>query len=596
LTALALLLAAGPPLPAAELIPVQVRDGRCECVLPTADPNDKYFLIVGSLSPSAGHYPVCLETGPADGPASLPRERPADDPAWKRRVAALAERLRRARQRGLHAGPFPPPASPPREKTFYVFVGDREFHNPRCYAAVPAELRHLGRHCQVYVDRTRAEDDVLRATVADVVRTFDEEIHPRARELLGEALDVDRDGRFTILLTGRLARVQEGKVALDGFVRGSDFYRDLEAPFGNRCDMMYLSADLRSGPYLRTLLAHEFTHAVVFSEHVFGGFPGSAAGRDEESWLNEGLAHLMEDAHGYTWANLDYRVSAFLSDPARYRLVVPDYYGGGVWRDPGTRGAAYLFLRWCADHCGSELLRRLTQSGLYGVENLEVATQKPFADLFRAWSAAVLLTGSGLEAIEVSPLRSDLRRPLGGRLLCGPRFREVALASDRQQFELTGTAAAYALLHTPGSPRSRLTVSASPQARLQVTLLRLPREYPRLRVSCEAAGERSAVRLRLTAHGGDATVTGIAWERLVPEGKPRDTSYRPEVDARQAVQAWLGDPLLRRGQARTSRDLRLPGLRGDGGGYVIKVVCTDEAGRRVAGWAALPPAARGSPP
>jgi hypothetical protein len=34
---------------------------------------------------------------------------------------------------------------------------------------------------------------------------------------------VDRDGRFTILLTPRLTKLSTGKAALHGFVRGSDF-------------------------------------------------------------------------------------------------------------------------------------------------------------------------------------------------------------------------------------------------------------------------------------------------------------------------------------------------------------------------------------
>src|SRR5207244_1823742 len=104
------------------------------------------------------------------------------------------------------------------------------------------------------------------------VRTFDGDIYPQARGELGNVLDVDRDGRFTILFTGWLSRLCNGKVSLDGFVRGSDFYRDLDAPYGNRCDMMYLNTALQPGPYLRSLLAHEYTHAVIFSEHVFGHY------------------------------------------------------------------------------------------------------------------------------------------------------------------------------------------------------------------------------------------------------------------------------------------------------------------------------------
>jgi hypothetical protein len=578
LTALGVLaLVAGPALRAAEVVPVQVRDGWAEIVLPTDHPNDKYFLILGSLAREAGPYSVTVRTEATTDAARFSPEPAAADHAWERRVTELAGRLERARQARPH-GPWQrPSADPPPEKVFHLFVKDDDFHNAASYAAVPADLRRVGRHCQVYVERARPYDRRLQAAVADTVRTFDNEVYPKARRQLGEALDVDRDGRFTIFFTSWLTRMQGGKVSLGGFVRGSDFYRDLEAPFGNRCDMMYLSADLQAGPFLRTVLAHEYTHAVVFSEHVFDNDRAVVAGQDEESWLNEGLAHLVEDRHGYSWANLDYRVSAFLSAPESYRLVVADYYGAGVWRSAGTRGISYLFLRWCADRYGEQLVTRLVQSNLRGVDNLEVATRARFADLFREWSAALLLTGTGLDADGALPLRRlNLRRRLGERLLCGPRFTEVKLSGGRHTFELPGTGVTYLLLHTPAGPRSRITITAAADAELQVSILRLPRAYPRLSVRWEAG------RLHLTALGGGLTVDDIAWERLTPAGRPEDTSFRSEAQAGKAVRELVGDAHLQAGQTRTCADLRLPR---DAALCVIKVAATDDAGRRLAGWA-----------
>src|SRR5262249_7865045 len=148
---------------------------------------------------------------------------------------------------------------------------------------------------------------------------------------LGQARDVDRDGRFTILLSPLLGKLQAGKVAIDGFVRGSDFQLEAAPPFGNRCDMLYLNSRVRPGAYLRTLLAHEYTHAVLFCEHVLERHLPGANPADEEGWLNEGLAHVVESLHGRSWQNLDYRVAAYQACPERYPLVVADYFHAGLW-------------------------------------------------------------------------------------------------------------------------------------------------------------------------------------------------------------------------------------------------------------------------
>ena len=66
---------------------------------------------------------------------------------------------------------------------------------------------------------------------------------------------------------------------------------------------------------------HEYTHAVIFSQHVFANYLPGVAVHDEESWLNEAIAHVVEDQRGYGWG---------------YRGYANPYYGygvyGGCWR------------------------------------------------------------------------------------------------------------------------------------------------------------------------------------------------------------------------------------------------------------------------
>src|SRR5438270_13903178 len=79
--------------PAGSPVPLAVRDGRCECVLPTGRPDAKYFLLLGSVARAAGPYRVRVRTEPVDSPVSMPLDGSDPDPAWARRTRQLHERL-----------------------------------------------------------------------------------------------------------------------------------------------------------------------------------------------------------------------------------------------------------------------------------------------------------------------------------------------------------------------------------------------------------------------------------------------------------------------------------------------------------------------
>jgi hypothetical protein len=572
-------------LPMGRVLPLSVCNGRCTCVLPTEHAGEKYYLIVGSLARAPGPFRLKLQTEPTGESLALPLHITTTDAAWSQRIHELRARLDCA----CHAAPAAPeypPALPPADKVFYLFTNGKDFQDSGDYATVAARLRAVGRHCQVYVDAS-APSAALQPTIDDTVHTFDDVVYPRARAKFGPVLDVDRDGRFTILFSSWLGKMSGGSVSIGGFVRGSDWYRDLAAPFGNRCDMMYLNTDLVQGPHLRSVLAHEYMHAVVFSEHVFGGYLPELPRQDEEAWLNEALAHLAEDQHGFSWSNLDYRISAFLSDPEDYALVVPDYYSAGLWRRPGNRGATYLFLRWCADRLGPDLCGRLVHSSLAGVANLEVATGHPFPELFRGWTAALALGGTGLCAEKALQWdHPDLRQPLGGRLLCGPRFAELPLVEGHHEGRLAGTSAAYFLLHSPSAAHSRLTIEADPGAEVQVSLVRLPPESARLTLRSRKGEQPGTVRLTLHVHDSPVTLEAFAWERLHPSGnRPEDSSYRGSEPLVSAVRALFGDPHLRAGEVRTSAPIPIPVSESAEDGFVCKLAATDAAGRRIAAWA-----------
>jgi hypothetical protein len=577
--------------------------------LPTLQSDTKYLVILGSLSTSPGPYRVTIKTESCECPPSVPEDKPTV--VVSRKVAIQNSEFQTSKSEVGMTGSatiYPPAEEPPRTRKFFLFVKERDFYNSDSYATVTGELQGLGRHCQVYVDREylsptppsgegkETAGSRIQPTIDDVIHTFDESVYPRACRTLGRACDVDRDGRFTILLTPWLGKLSDGKVSLGGFVRGSDFFRDLAPPFGNRCDMMYLNTDLQPGPTLRTILAHEYTHAVIFSEHVFGSYQPQIPKQDEEGWLNEGIAHMVEDLHGYSWSNLDYRISAFLSAPERYQLAVPDYFRAGLFRSHGNRGATYLFLRWCCDTYGDDVLKSLVQSNLSGIPNVEAATGQSFADLFRQWTTALALSGTNLPINGSLIRRFDLHQPLAGRLLCGPHLKEISLAGDRQEVTLAGTSAAFSLLHSPSKVGSKMTITADPESNLQVTLIRMPGQTARLSLHMapkqdgNLADRIQTVRLVVTAHDQEVTLNQAAWERLVPSSnRPEDSSYRTPMagtaSTQTAVTSWFGDVHLKPGESKTSQPITIPVEGISDEHWVFKVSGSDDVGHHVSAWA-----------
>ena len=63
--------------------------------------------------------------------------------------------------------------------------------------------------------------------------------------------------------------------------------------------MMYLSTSLEPGPHLRTVLTHEYMHAVVFSGKCRQMEGVGPVVLEEEGWLDEALAHLAEDQQAF---------------------------------------------------------------------------------------------------------------------------------------------------------------------------------------------------------------------------------------------------------------------------------------------------------
>lgn len=550
-------------------VPIAVHEGVAAFDVPANAPAGELLVVVSSLAREAGPFPIRLASRGVD--RATPIERAEEAPALPPRILSP-----------LAAADAPPPAPEPEpHRDFHIMAREGDVGVASNYQKVRGTLRAVGERVQVYV----AEDDVDRVdaeTLADVVETFDSHIRPVAARTIGLAEDPDGDGRFTVLFSSWLSRLGGGRHAVDGYVRVTDLDPTYPPPFGDRCDVMHLSTSLRAGPHLRTVMAHEYTHAVVFTRKSLHRPIGGGA-IEEEGWLDEALAHLAEDLHGFGRSNVDYRVSAFLSRPESYRLLVDDYYSADLFRSHGNRGCTYLFLRWCADRYGPDLLPTLVGSGLHGTENLEAATGRRFEDLFRAWAFELYAHPEGPAFAGYRDDSATAPWPA-----VGPRPSRAAEGRD-DAWEAAGTSPHYALIDRSRAKAVRIRVEGPHAAHLQVTAAILP-PAPRLDLTARTyMGADGDPMLRASARergGVPVKVVAMAWEPLTPPPDAHRSPLRPgRLDPAQLRDAF-GPGAIPAAGMRDSRPIRLDPIA-HAGPLVVKLLALSPDGRPVTGWAVL---------
>ena len=258
-------------------VAIAVHGGHARFRLPASASGTESLVIVSSLSRLAGPFPIRLEAFPTAA-AGVSEQ-----------AQGVADRPPRLRLHTPEAIQKPVLGMPPGQREFSLMVRDGDVASASNYLAVRGILRASGKRVQVYV---AAEDVGLvdPELLKDLVATFDDRIIPVAARSVGLANDIDGDGRFTVLLSSWLNRLSNGRHAVDGFVRVTDLDPAFPAPFGNHCDMMYLSTGLAPGPHLRSVLAHEYMHAVVFSQKSRQLATAGRIAIEEEGWLDEALA------------------------------------------------------------------------------------------------------------------------------------------------------------------------------------------------------------------------------------------------------------------------------------------------------------------
>ena len=205
-------------------------------------------------------------------------------------------------------------------------------------------------------DATANPNAVTQAVAAATLfaSTFSTELQLLGRTGHVPPVDVDGDGRMTMVFTsqnGQAANADDNS-NLAGFFSIADVLNpnsslDGVQADGNQADLLWVrvpGTTLGTGTLVTPLLlagtmAHEYTHLTSFAVRVLGSTP--PLGR-EELWLDEGMAHTMEDLTG--WGPSTVRVvQSALNDWTKTSV-----FASGT-DSIDQRGAAYTLVRYLID-------------------------------------------------------------------------------------------------------------------------------------------------------------------------------------------------------------------------------------------------------
>ncbi|MFQ5510733.1 MAG: IPT/TIG domain-containing protein [Candidatus Krumholzibacteriia bacterium] len=295
-------------------------------------------------------------------------------------------------------------AAAPAVRTFRVLkCTDCGSQNPANFKVVTADLKYDGgKRALVYADVnqpavgafTQADYDAFGAQ-------FDDQIFPTDSTLFGKPSDIDNNQRVAILFTPEVNLLTPaGSAQTDGFISGFFLLNDIvpglvpagtsnsmeifyamvpdpNSQFGNPFDKQRVTGIIPS------TLAHEFEHMISF------GFRFSAFGIFglQETWLEEGMAHMAEDLNGFDTSNKG-RADLYLPDPGAVSLM-----GGDTLEQ---RGGIFLFLRYLGDQLGTPIYWDIVHDAGVGRAGVQAVTGEDFFTSVADFFSTLYLSDRGI--------------------------------------------------------------------------------------------------------------------------------------------------------------------------------------------------------
>jgi hypothetical protein len=319
--------------------------------------------------------------------------------------------------------------------------------NSACSSPVyqTGRIAAVGSKAVVVADVSNPAGGFTDAEYASIVATFDTLIAPVDTKAFGDVTDIDGNGKVVLFFTKAVNALTErnSKSYISGFFFARDLFPTRTTGGIDGCagsnvgEMFYLMVPDPSGTVngniwsksaISTIalgtIAHEFEHLINSSRRVY---VNTGATDFEESWLDEGLAHIAEELLFYAESgltpgkNLDATTirsstvykNAFNTDAlanfGRLELLLESPSLNSPFADNDslqTRGATWSFLRYAADRqsLNATAWNQLVNSTTTGMANLRNVFGSDVSSLMRDWSTSLI-------ADDVSGVASKYQQP-----------------------------------------------------------------------------------------------------------------------------------------------------------------------------------------
>ncbi len=372
----------------------------------------------------------------------------------------------------------------------------------------------VGNKAIVVADVSNPASGYTDADYASIATTFDNLVDPTDTKAFGSPTDIDRNGHVVLFFTRAVNELTPAASTsyVAGFFYARDLFPSTQTPDFDAClgsnggEMFYLMVPDPTGivngnkfakdDVTRVVIAtlgHEYQHLINASRRMYVNMDATDF---ETTWLDEGLSHIAEELLFYAKSGLTPRgnidatklrsssayVDAFNNDAISNFSRLESYLGSPSSNSPfadnddlATRGATWSFLRYAADHTGSDdgtTWYQLVNSKTTGIANLQQVFGTGLTALARDWATSVFADDVASTDARYQQPSWNLRSIFGALESTGAYpLATATLGASPMTLSMDGGSAAYLPFAVSAGQTATVLLSTLP-SNVQLTLVR----------------------------------------------------------------------------------------------------------------------------